>query len=510
MPTPTTDKLKTYYPGKQLVADGGALTEYVADSGTLTTIVDAALTEADDYFNGGIVFFSGDTTTVALQGVFAHIKDFDAASDTITLAKSLPAAVATGDTYTIVIGGNYRSSTELMGAALSGVFPELKNVVGANVTGVTIKYASPELNTELFGFPQLELIWDQGASELSVDTGGGPGPVYSVVGDASDVLIFDDLYGYVIVDVVQASLPGSSQSDFYTLSFNTQSFVPDIEGYESTNPLKGKTRYRLQTVKNTDGADPMTSSAVYIWDKTDGNATSIVDAQSLGLDAGQIELGDASFLPVSGFWLFNISKNDCRYITGGSGNFLECAAANGWTKILCDANNTVEPLPGDTMTSASGGSGIIDAIRLHSGTWAGGDANATIYLKGVTGTFLNTDQLQVSAVNIAIQSGGETVGLRDRAAVAWDDFDNVVWMADIDIAVETPTANQFSDPATETEYPNEALDFTTPGVIDSNLPIGVGGNMAIAEVSGVWFREWIMDEQVATTGLRGDLVYEWS
>lgn len=510
MPTPTTDKLKTYYPSKQLIADGGALTEYVADSGSLTTIVDAALTEADDFFNGGLVFFSGDTPTAALQGVFAHIKDFDAASDTITLAKSLPAAVATGDKYKVVIGGNYRSSTELMGCALDGIFPELKNVPGSNVTGVTIKYASPELKVEFFGPPSVALIWTQATSQLTVNTGGGPGPAYTVVGDANDVLIFDDLYGYIICDIVQASLPGVNASDVFTPSFNTQSFVPDIEGYESTSALKGKTRYRLQVVKNTDGVDQMTSAAVYMWDKTNGAATTILDAQSLGVTAGQIELGDASFLPTAGFWLYNATKNDCRYITSRSGNFLECAAANQWTKFTCDANNTVEPLPGDVMTSASGGSGIIDVIILNSGTWAGGDANATIYLKNVTGTFQNLDQLQISAVNIAIQAGGETVGLRDRTAVAWSDSDSVVWMPDVDIAVEAPSANQFSSPASETLYPSPSISFTSPGVIDANLAIGVGGNMASNEIYGVWVREWIMDETVSTTNLRGDLVYEWA
>ena len=90
MATPTTDKLRAYYPSKYLSADGGTLTQRIADAGcTARTIVDAGLTEADDYWNGAVGWFDGSTTTAALRAQFFHVKDFDAATDTLTLARDL-------------------------------------------------------------------------------------------------------------------------------------------------------------------------------------------------------------------------------------------------------------------------------------------------------------------------------------------------------------------------------------------------------------------------------------
>jgi len=81
-------------------ADLTALTANgTADSGTTTTLTDIALTEADDFWNGGRV-----TITTAAVVWNRLVKDFDAASDTITLDVALPVAVGGTSTYTVYKG----------------------------------------------------------------------------------------------------------------------------------------------------------------------------------------------------------------------------------------------------------------------------------------------------------------------------------------------------------------------------------------------------------------------
>ena len=141
--TPTADKLRVYYPSKNLSSDGAALPLWTTTAGSeLTKIVATSLSQADDYWAGAIGWFEGNTTTIALQGHFFHVKGFNNASRTLTLTQDLPAVPQSGDTFRLVLGGNYRSSTEVVGMLVGGALPEFKPVVGVQVTGVTIKKVS--------------------------------------------------------------------------------------------------------------------------------------------------------------------------------------------------------------------------------------------------------------------------------------------------------------------------------------------------------------------------------
>lgn len=69
-----------------------------ADSGTITTLVDAARTEADnDYWNGSLLLITSGST----QGQIRRITDFDAATDTITVDPAFTQAIST-NTYLIL------------------------------------------------------------------------------------------------------------------------------------------------------------------------------------------------------------------------------------------------------------------------------------------------------------------------------------------------------------------------------------------------------------------------
>jgi hypothetical protein len=71
-----------------------------ADSGSTTTLVDAALTQADaDWWKGRLILFTSGT----LLGQCAIVTDFNAGTDTLTFAPAVTAAVST-HTYVILPG----------------------------------------------------------------------------------------------------------------------------------------------------------------------------------------------------------------------------------------------------------------------------------------------------------------------------------------------------------------------------------------------------------------------
>lgn len=70
-----------------------------ADSGSTTTLVDSARTEADDYWNGWTLEIVSTTDGGAPQGESKTVTDFVASTDTITVSSAFSAAIDAGDVY---------------------------------------------------------------------------------------------------------------------------------------------------------------------------------------------------------------------------------------------------------------------------------------------------------------------------------------------------------------------------------------------------------------------------
>ena len=62
---------------------------------------------------------------------------------------------------------------------------------------------------------------------------------------------------------------------------------------------------------------------------------------------------------------------------------------------------------GETITSASSGTGVVVNWSLDSGTFAGTDAAGFVFLENISGTFANDDQLDgsISGANCATEDG---------------------------------------------------------------------------------------------------------
>ena len=500
--TPTADKLRVYYPSKHVPADNDPLEQFVADAGgTTTSIIDAALTQADDYWNGAVGFFDEAAPTAALRGIFFHVKDFVAADDKLILAKPLPAAPAAGDTYRLVLGGGFGSSYEVFGMKAGGAFPEFLTVVGTNITGLTIKKLSARLGegtlTVFFDFSESLLFIKMGAEDYGVGLATGGNPTNAIVFAA-------DGQAFAQVTIITANLPGSDQTDTFTLAYPQGTMTPDYEGYETAASANGKTRYRLEVARNTDGGGGVMVGLSVGVDPPAGAATTIAGGSSLGLVAASMILTNAASWPTRGFWLKNTTVNggagDCRYVNYRSGNTVFCFGVD-WATLAFDAGD-VEFFPGDTVTDAiTGATGIVDQIAVTSGDWATNDAVGNLLLKKVVGTFGNNNNLEVSAVVVAVANGASVLGLRDYVAVNWAATNAIELMADVDIGQGTPTANEFETPVSETKAP--------ASVVFSDADIDLG-HVEDAALVGVWRREWILAGHQARADVDMTTFYSWT
>lgn len=125
-----------------------------ADSGTTTTLVDAILTEANDFWNNATLRILTTTDTFAPQGEVALVSDFDAATDKLTFP-ALTAAVDTGDTYAVEFGtvpdeigsvdGKIAWGQNPAGVAVSIAGLVSDFVSGAGATGVGTQDILPDL-----------------------------------------------------------------------------------------------------------------------------------------------------------------------------------------------------------------------------------------------------------------------------------------------------------------------------------------------------------------------------
>jgi hypothetical protein len=472
MPTPKPEKLLITYVGAG--TDGAALgTGTIAAGSTVDNIVtSAALTNAP----GGRGVFSANTTTAALRGQRFRVRVAEGSG--YRLARSLPAAPAAGDTFLWIGPGSARSITPAHMLTVGGAQPELAGVAGATITGLTILQAAGQLGpgTLTMSFVaatkkvQIKMGTDEYGAELDLSTATSPAYVY----DAAES-------GFLKVSWVVGSLPATDQTETWTLAVANAAIIPDTEGYESAEGV-GAVTYYAYALTNTDLADIMSELSAYTIRPT-GTATTIAAGSSLGLDAADVTLTDASDWPTAGFWLRNTTKGDCRYVTSRSGNVLTCPKVS---HVTLTGNGTSAASVGTTITGATSGA---KAVVLSSRP---GYAICRI----VSGTFQTSETAGALGTLSAV-----TVGFRGFAAVSWAAGDSVEPMTDLDIA---------SDP-----LPVEAVtaESQTPTTIAFSAPTEASplslGNLGAGSTIVTWLRKVTVAGAAAVTGRRNDLIAQW-
>lgn len=328
-------ELELRYLHRKLATTNATPTAYVASGGTSRTAVSAALTDADDFWNGALARWdSGDNA-----GLWSSVADFAASTDTITLDNDLPNAVSSGDTFTLFKGGKHSSDQRVPGMAT----PEL-----VNVTGFAIEYVA-HLNGEGTGTLR---YYDASTSLTWQPPGGIEGPEFDVSGlsDGDEVVLTsgaalasDARAQFVQLVRTSDSLPSSDQSDDVSLDLVPSSFIARITGDEAS---AGFVFYRPVSVRNT-GADTAYAVRVYAANPFPG-AVATTLTSSLGAAAGTLSATSLDNWGASGF-VYNVTKDDVRYFYGRSGNTVlvldPAGGVRGKSAVAWDIGDDIEPYP---------------------------------------------------------------------------------------------------------------------------------------------------------------------
>lgn len=310
MPTPTSEKLEFFYPLKTLTGDGQSPTVHNEDvGGDDQNLVSSTLTQADDFWNGAI----GKWVTGALAGEYFHVKDFDAASDTLILARPLSAAPALNDDFILFFGGNWRSDEQVPSMDVSGI----TNITG--LSNVIAGFENLEGNGTLdFTFTGTLCTW--------AAPGDTAGTAVDIGSNGTFTLFSNDEDQWITFTVVAASLPGSDQSDTVALVNPEAEVLPNWEGFETA--AAPKTRYHLIVINNGDGSSQMLDLRVYVL-PAGGPFVATTASETLAITEDDFLVADASGYPVKSFWIVNTTKDDIRFVKRRSGNRLFCADATG-------------------------------------------------------------------------------------------------------------------------------------------------------------------------------------
>lgn len=363
--------LVLHYSGKDLGSDGATPPTYTADSGTVSTFVDAALTEANDYWIGAKV----EWLTGPNAGLFSCVQDFDSATDTITLDESLPSAVAAGHTYKLYLGlGGYRSSVEVT---------HLVAAAPVNVTGVVIARVGGYND---IGDGTLTYVFNGGGGARALRwtaPSGAIGPEVVVGGGNGDYVLKDtDISKWIEVTVTIAALPGSDQSDTIALTQPRHRVLGPLVGAENT---AGKTRYELIVPRNRHATNTLFAITAYLrtgkWIDSTGAKqtaanTTVGAAGYANSGAVTVPCADASTWPTRGH-VFNQTSAEILQYNSRSGNNLTVAASGRAIRGTSIAAGTLADvlilLPNvDIGLEAPGGGNVFQTVASETTAPAGG------------------------------------------------------------------------------------------------------------------------------------------
>ena len=146
----------------------------------------------------------------------------------------------------------------------------------------------------------------------------------------------------------------------------------------------------------------------------------------------------------------------------------ECMTGRRWSMAF--DSGSWEPQPGDTVEGAtSGATAYVESITLSSGTWAGGDAAGTIYLRRKIGAFTFTAAVPPSTpeVNENIDCGAHLNCMTTNGAATY-------------ISPETSTCADLAD---DIRYAGGGAD-EYPEAPDTTVGVGADFDITYTTVAG--------------------------
>ncbi len=499
MAIPTPDLLGLFYASRDLASSGATPPDRIVGAGATQMIIPLTnVTDADGYWNGAMGYFCGSGTSATLRGVTFHVRKWDSSTKKITICAPLPIAPVAGDTLKLFKGGKFTSNQEILSMKVSGKQPEVENVSGPNVTGITIKKASA-----LLGEGTLSVYCVASTKAITIRMGSGSyGPETFLTGDATNVAVYNnDLSGFILIDVAYSQLRISGNyTDTFTLTFPKGNLIPNMEGHE-TNDGVGRTRYHLAVLKNKASNPLDAMAALSIWTGKPVGVSTTCSAMVYPSYTAATTIGvyNATGWPTRGFWIRNKTKNDLRYIDYRSGNTLY-AKAILWG-VIPFKNGSTAIIQGMTITSAGTDEAVVDQVVITSGSWAGANATGMLYVKKMVGDWTTDRPIRVGGVQCALASAASVKGFRGKTAQTWASNDIIELASDLDIGINFPSGGFFKDPATENLAP-DGIEFN---LCQSQEEAAIVESLMGGETVGIWIRQTILDGTQARTDVEGDI-----
>jgi hypothetical protein len=327
------------------------------------------------------------------------------------------------------------------------------------------------------------------------------GEATTITANGEYVVYANDGSGFIIVNVVFASLPtysATNKTQTYTLTQPKGNIVPNFEGYE-TNTGNVFDRYHLLVARNdsVNSLDLMTAFSIWM-DKPPGSNTTL--SSSLANNATTVNIVAATNWPSRGFWITNGTQ--FRYVLYRSNLTLYLAPIT--TGRVTFNNGISEIHVGDSLTYGTYEI-LVDEVNITSGSWGAGNAAGNLMVQ----------KLSVNPGSAPLYNGENQVATatkwdpycRKKSLSTWSSGASVYPAPDIDIGIEIPNQDGFfSNPPDERTAP-AGVSFAATYTDQQNALI----HAAIeAETSiGIWIREPILESMQARANVDGDINFSW-
>jgi len=410
-----------------------------ADSGTTTTLVDAANDEADDHWNGTLLVFISGTN----DGRARVITDFDAATDTITFTPALPDAVTT-ESYVLIpglclsdvqawlgtapatptvagvpevdvthLGGGAQSATDLKDFADAGYDPAANKVEGVKLVDTTTA------NTDMRGTDSAALASVATEARLAeLDPANLPADVDAILVDTGTTLDtkLDDIQGATFSSATDSLEAIRDRGDAAWTTGGGTGLTPLASG-----TAQGGTASTIQLAAGETFAD----------DELNGNVVKITS----GTGAGQSRVitdyaGATDTATIAPNWTTNPDATSVYEVVEGSSNVVQVEGLDATDQIrdsiLDDAtrfsgadidaaitSRLAPTVAGRTLDVTPGGAAGIDWANVENPTTALDLSGTDIQL--VDTTTINTDMRGTDSAALA-----SVVGALADAAAAGD------------------------------------------------------------------------------------------
>jgi hypothetical protein len=513
--TAKPDKLRLFYPSRDLAAHGEPLPDRTILSASLNTIVTESIEQESGYWDGAVGFFTAESNSV-LRGLFFHVQKWTAGNEgtpgTLQLTQTLPATPVSTDKFRLFKGGKYISSQEVPGLKVSGKQPEFDNVTGTNITGVQIKKASPSL-----GEGTLTLNYTATTKSLQIKMGSDDYGTAVVLSANGTYIIYDvNENGWIEITVNYASLPTANRTDTFTLLIPKGIFVPNIEAYDAADQ-NGRTRYYLIGARNisTEGNDSM--SGFGVWSEQPTTTTAVIQSNPPNqYSAATITLTAApNDWPLKGFWIHNKTKGDYRFVLNRVGNKLYTKAVENMITQFTLRNQTFDTNPlviGMRYSLAHYNSyydtnynTVLIGLIITSGSIESKDASGFLIFSKYFNSNIYLFKEGAGAGQYMAVLDNINYSARYTATLIWATNDILEVVSELDVAQDINGATLL-DPPDEYTAPATNLQFKPALTLDDRL---MADSLEIGEQKAFWVRQSILPNVPAHEAVLGALNFSW-